>query len=87
MSTPPEHGGLGLAVLIVDTSNEIAGEQGLTPAVASGRNSGVSQPSASCKSWHPNTLNPKLGSTSIWLSKCRPCSDHHGHANMPWPQP
>jgi hypothetical protein len=30
MSTPPEQGGLGLAVLIVDTSNEIAGEQGCT---------------------------------------------------------
>lgn len=26
MSTPPEQGGLGLSVLIVDTSNEIAGE-------------------------------------------------------------
>jgi stage III sporulation protein SpoIIIAA len=26
MSTPPQQGGLGLAVLIVDTSNEIAGE-------------------------------------------------------------
>jgi stage III sporulation protein SpoIIIAA len=25
MSTPPQQGGLGLAVLIVDTSNEIAG--------------------------------------------------------------
>jgi stage III sporulation protein SpoIIIAA len=25
MSTPPEQGGLGLAVIIVDTSNEIAG--------------------------------------------------------------
>jgi predicted NACHT family NTPase len=28
MSTPPQQGGLGLAVLIVDTSNEIAGGGG-----------------------------------------------------------
>jgi stage III sporulation protein SpoIIIAA len=27
MSTPPEQGGLGLAVIIVDTSNEIAGDK------------------------------------------------------------
>lgn len=26
MSTPPDQGGLGLAVLVVDTSNEICGE-------------------------------------------------------------
>jgi stage III sporulation protein SpoIIIAA len=27
MSLPPQQGGLGLAVIIVDTSNEIAGAQ------------------------------------------------------------
>jgi stage III sporulation protein SpoIIIAA len=27
MSLPPEQGGLGLAVIIVDTSNEIAGDR------------------------------------------------------------